>query len=559
MLDISWLSVGGQDDGNTLYFRLRDALACHERDIIALIKSSPWARWQPRMEDICHAARRLNLLHENGERPSLLDRFPIATRNDAQTRLILDKDKMVARVLFTADWGGQIITLEALHQAMSSQGVTPGQSPDLEQQALAQAKEAEAGSQLTLPVAKGVPPRHGCDSFFEPLVETLSERVLAPRELEHGRVDLRDLGALTTVPTGTPLMRRHPATAGEAGHNVLGQTLPAKPGRDLPLDIGAGSGLSPTDGNLLIALRAGLPRHHKNGIVVDDMLNLKQVDAKHGHVVFNGSLIISGDVEPGMKVKASGDIVIGGFVESAQVEAGGSVTVKQGAIGRRTCDDGGCSCQISAIGDIHAAFAQYVRLQADGNIHIYNQAAHCYCIAGHRLLVGDPEQRRGVLLGGHAIAGESIHAPVIGAPAASHTRLQVEGGLQALRAQEKTLQARKWEYRQLFDKLHSVLAKMQQELIEHDPDTRQRLNQQRQQLLLALKTINGQLEECLQKQQRVLEQIHVIASLRLYPGVAVEMDGHVNKVDIEHGPCHLGIRDGELTLQPWSGARQQAH
>ena len=53
---------------------------------------------------------------------------------------------------------------------------------------------------------------------------------------------------------------------------------------------------------------------------VDEVLNVKQVDIRHGHVEFEGSLLVTGDVMPGMRVKTSGDVVIGGFVEGGYID-----------------------------------------------------------------------------------------------------------------------------------------------------------------------------------------------------------------------------------------------
>ena len=41
-----------------------------------------------------------------------------------------------------------------------------------------------------------------------------------------------DLGGIVTVHQGERLMQKHPPTPGEAGENVLGQVIPAKPGKE---------------------------------------------------------------------------------------------------------------------------------------------------------------------------------------------------------------------------------------------------------------------------------------------------------------------------------------
>lgn len=561
MLDQSWLETGSDnEDQEKLFLRLKNATSCSENQLQALLKSSPWHRWQPQLEGIKQAVARLNALQAAHEVPAPIDRFCIAARRDAQLKIQIDKDKMTAYATVVADWGGEPLTLERLQEAMAAAGVTVGQSPDLERQAVAVMHHAPAGSEQVLPIARGTPAKNGLDCRFEPLVETLAERVLKPRELDHGRVDLRDLGTFTTVQAGTPLLRRHPATEGEAGVNVQGQPLPPKPGKDAPLSAGEGSEISASNPNLLVAQRAGMPRHDKNTMVVDNLLTIKSVDAKHGHVDFNGSLIITGDVEPGMKVTASGDVAIGGFVESAQVQAGGHLAIKHGAIGHRTTDHKAFTCRLSAQGNLTVAFAQYASLESDQDLLIQNQVSHCYCRAGKSLIVGDASGRKGTLLGGLAIANESIQAPVIGALAANHTRLQVLGGYFALHSQEQELTQEKSETQAMLGKLQALLiklVKLPQE--KRDRALLLRLKEQREHHMARLKEVNGALEELHDELAAVLGTIHVTATVRLYPGVEVELADLTYRAQSEHGPCRIHIQEGKAQLQPWNMPAKATH
>ncbi|WP_319593399.1 FapA family protein [Aeromonas schubertii] len=235
MLDQSWLEAGSDgEDQDKLFLRLKSATSCSENQLQALLKSSPWHRWQPQLEGIKQAVARLNALQAAHELPAPIDRFCIAVRRDAQLKIQIDKDKMTAHVAVVADWGGEPLTLDRLQEAMAAAGVTVGQNPDLERQAVAMMHHAQAGSEQVLPIARGIPAQNGLDCRFESLVETMADRVLKPRELDNGRVDLRDLGTLTTVQAGTPLLRRHPATQGEPGVNVQGQPLPPSRARRCP-------------------------------------------------------------------------------------------------------------------------------------------------------------------------------------------------------------------------------------------------------------------------------------------------------------------------------------
>ncbi|MCZ8498672.1 FapA family protein [Vibrio lentus] len=54
-----------------------------------------------------------------------------------------------------------------------------------------------------------------------------------------------------------------------------------------------------------------------------------------GHVKFKGNVFVSGNIEPGMIVKATGCIItVGGFIESAEVQAQGDIKVAKGITGR---------------------------------------------------------------------------------------------------------------------------------------------------------------------------------------------------------------------------------
>jgi len=258
---------------------------------------------------------------------------------------------------------------------------------------------------------------------------------------------------------------------------------------------------------------------------VDEVLSVKQVDIRHGHVEFEGSLLVTGDVMPGMRIKTSGDVVIGGFVEGGYIESGGTITVRNGIIGRKLEGDE-YLCHLCAGGEIHASYAQYARLEADGDIHIQSQLSHSYCRSGQDLKVGDSAMRKGHLIGGINIANRLIMAPVLGASAANRTRLQILGGYFSHKEQEQALRQRKQACREQLDKL--------QDLIQ---------------------SLDEQLAEAQHALQALMASMDIIATQRLFPGVEVEMAHYHSRVDIEHGPIHFAIRDEQLQLTPYEGQR----
>src|SRR6185436_13597582 len=84
--------------------------------------------------------------------------------------------------------------------------------------------------------------------------------------------------------------------------------------------------------NLLRALHGGQPVHTGNAVTVEKVLSLKNVSMATGNISFDGTVEVAGDVHPGMKLHASGDIVVKGIVEGAQLNAGGSIHVAGGVV-----------------------------------------------------------------------------------------------------------------------------------------------------------------------------------------------------------------------------------
>nr|WP_265431108.1 FapA family protein [Aeromonas salmonicida] len=522
-----------------------------ESDIQALLLASNCRRYQPLTEGIKQAISLLNTLLSNPATSLPGNPVPIAQRHDARVTLVIEKDRMSAIAQITADWGGKFLTTEQLEQAIQTSEVSQGVQTSLITAAILAAKEAAPGTVLKLPVALGKAVVNGKDSRLERLVETPAERILKPQERDDGRVDMRDLGTIVTVKAGAQLMRRHPATQGEPGFTVTGQDLPAKNGKDSPMSAGDGTYLSPDDPNLLIASRAGLPCQEKTGMKVDEVLSVKQVDARHGHITFEGGLIVNADVQPGMKVKVSGDIVIGGFIEGGEIEAGGSITVRHGIIGRRN-EQGEYLCHLNAQGEIHASYAQYAKLEAGGDIQIQSQLNHCYSRSGQDLKVGDSGMRKGHLIGGISIANRLIMAPILGASAANHTKLQILGGYFTHKEQELALRQRKQECRDQLDKLQDLLLKLLQLPIDkRNPETLQKIKLIRTKHLEESKLLDEQLEAAQEELQKLMAEMDIIATQRVFPGVEVEMAHYHCRVDIEHGPIHFAIREDQVQLIPY--------
>jgi uncharacterized protein (DUF342 family) len=185
-----------------------------------------------------------------------------------------------------------------------------------------------AGFCNKLVVAQGLMPTPAEPARFESLLEEKEEE-LADIE-EDAVVSYADMGHILLVQVGDPLMRRIPPVPGKDGIDIHGGKVPARPIADVGFakeSIGAEP--SEDDPDLLVAIVPGQPTVIKNGVKVNPVLDVENVDLSTGNLNFEGTVRVSGDVLTGMKMQVGGDVVVNGTVEAAEIVAGGSVTVKE--------------------------------------------------------------------------------------------------------------------------------------------------------------------------------------------------------------------------------------
>jgi len=255
----------------------------------------------------------------------------VARRQDGQVTVALSKDAMTATATVTAPFAGKPVDVAQVRASLHAASITHGISTQAISELLVQVTALPPGAQLSAVVAEGQLAVNGADSRFEKLVETLRERILRPQvqDARQDRVDLRDLGVMVTVVPGDAVMCRYPPEPGIPGFKVTGEPLPAKPGVEVPWNIGSGTQLSADNPELLIATQEGLPQAIEHGMQVDEVLNIQNVDAKFGHVTFSGSVMISGNVCEGMRIKAGGSVTVAGGSGGIGLDRGGRGSVSR--------------------------------------------------------------------------------------------------------------------------------------------------------------------------------------------------------------------------------------
>ena len=397
-------------------------ISFNEADGKVLLVSQPRPERAPTDRNMLHA-----LLIEQGFGDCLLDEdaisnaadqcntqqntfvLEVAQRIDAVMAIRIEPDDMTATLSITAARGGKPATVPDVLAALAQAGVVFG----IDEATVALACQTGQASELV--VARGQQAQDGHDAVFESLISNSVDR--APKLNEQGLIDYREHGDIPVVSSGTALMRRTPATSGEPGKTVKGRVLSALAGLDAgfaaKLD---GAEASAQDPNLLVAAVTGQPVLVTAGVMIEPILRLKEVNMATGNIHFDGTVHVAGEVIQGMKVQASGDIVVDGMVDSGQLDAGGNIQVAGGLIAH---------AKLHAKGSVTARFAEGAHISAGTVIAIGDMVIDCDLHSLNQIIIGDNSPQRGRLVGGIAEAAMLLRVPLLGSNKAGVTKVVV--------------------------------------------------------------------------------------------------------------------------------------
>ena len=455
-------------------------------------------------------------------------------------------DGLSARLSFAAAEAapaGPPVTRDDLLVALAAAGVVQGILDAALDAAVA------AGRADALLVAVGRPAVDGCDASFQLLIPDAKSRT--PKLDEHGAADFRELGIFFSVRPGTALMRRAPATAGVAGFDVLGHALPPVPGRDTPFaPMLAGAAVDAREPTLLVASITGQPVVVTHGVVVEPTLTLAAVDMSTGHIEFEGSVNVLGDVKAGMKIRAAGDVTVGGVVEAAEIRADGDITIKGGIIGHGEWSEAVAAhvdtARIVSGGSVHTRFAENAWIQAAGCIFVLEASRQCLISAINKVLVGPADGSKGQIIGGRTQATLLVQTAVLGS--AAGVRTQVEVGvnpallhkLEVLRARLQQLAKEQADVTRLLDYARAQPQRIGPELRQKAERTAASLAQEIAEANAAQDVFNTQLE--------LADGAACIVGQKVYGGSKVRVGDQLSEIEDECGGGVYRLAEGPRGL-----------
>lgn len=361
-------------------------------------------------------------------------------------------------------------------------------------------------------IAKGYDAKDGQDGWYEYFFRTEFDK--KPKLLPDGSVDYQNIDWFEMVTEGQKIAYYHAAEQGINGMTVTGRIIRAKKGHEKRALAGKGFQLLPDQKTYLAAVN-GRIELKKNRIEITRMLLIDEMTQASGRVDFDGSVYVRGHIGSGAYLRATADIVVDGFVESAMIESGGSIVLRQGV---NASGNGFIKAGKSVVGK----FFEAVKVHAKEDIHA-NYCLNCDLFAKGRIKISGT---KGALAGGSICAVNGLKAHNVGNRAGIATLIKL-GRNDSILEEQKVLEDKIKEVHKELNMLGNGYLDMQR---KYPPEVRNTMVTYIK-LECAIMTKEKQMEKLMENQKemeekiRQIEQARAVVEGRVHEGVSVEING----------------------------------
>lgn len=242
-------------------------------------------------------------------------------------------------------------------------------------------------------IAEGNPPVDGKDGYIS-FEFDVNKRIL-----------------VRNVKAGERIATVYPPTSGVDGIGVNGEVLKAKSGKLADVFLGQNVAFSDLDKSAIIATSDGNLVVNEDGTIeVTPVIKINgNIDVSLGEVNFVGTIIVSGDIKSGSKVKVGKNLEVYGNIEDAEVEVKGNLLIGGGFIGYG-------KGRLYVHGDASLRYITNQNLVVDGNLTIKREAVNANIVCGGKIIAKDA-----VIIGGTIMCKGEVEAKSIGGAEYSRT------------------------------------------------------------------------------------------------------------------------------------------
>ena len=486
-----------------------------------------------------------NKLVESFARSKSKTPFKIANRSaeyekDAVIAVSISKDYMEASVnitppFFAKPWP----TFEKIKSALAEKNIVYG----VDDKVITDIVNNQVCNQSVI-IAKGLAPVAGKDGRVEVRIDLSSNKM--DKSEDKDRIDHRERGLVINVAKGDVLAERFPPTEGTDGINVANVPIKAKPGKDIPFPNGAGT-VASEDGLSLLAEIDGCLKKTDGKLTVSPELNVSgDVDFHIGNIDFIGTVKVKGAVKDGFQVLAAGDIEIDEVVEGAYVESKGDVLIKGGVRGMN-------KAKITAAGKIEIGFVDQAEITAGGDVIVRNAALHSDISAGGSVIVAGGGKSQ--IAGGKIQAAIEVSCSTLGSEMGTKTEVIV-GVSPVYALRKKELAASLAAYYENMEKIEANISflKKLEAAQSIDDDKRALLisiTKTKFQIQAQQKSVMKEIEEIDQMLEMTKAQGIVRVKGVCYSGVSISIRGFTYLVRELFKFCSFVYEDGEVKLRSY--------
>ncbi len=453
---------------------------------------------------------------------------------DAFAEITIDADcKAAYLIIHGPKYGGKFITPEQIEKTISESDIAFG----LEDMSRITKAVKTLGSECRFRIASWKQPVDGENGYIE--YKFNPNKVARPTENEHGDVDYKNLGIVTNITRGTKIARIYDPTDGEPGTDVLGNIIPPKPGTPAAITLGSGTELSAGGHHILASTDGNLVFKGGCFIVEEELMISGDVGLSTGNIDFIGNVVISGSVFEGFRVYSKKNVTIRGAATTAEIKAGGSVSIRLGCLmSRVTCN-----------GNFKADFCETSRIEANGDVEA-NSFVGCEVFARGRIIANG----KGIISGGRYTALEDISASVIGSNSYVKTEITI-GNNAVLTAEREKTTARVAKLEEAVEQLSKVidqLTERQKQGVKLSArHERMKAESLRTKILTQaeIKKARDRIEE-IDEDSAHKQNFSVFCKKRFYPGTTIRIDAYTYSVTTVCENCKATIRDDKIVMLP---------
>lgn len=397
----------------------------------------------------------------------------------------------------------------------------------------------ETGSLKEVLLLKGVPAKPPKDGYIQWASDYFSTGFMVDEET--GAIDYRQRAAQTSVQASDLLAAIMPPEPGKNGQDVYGRTVFADKGEIPSIRVGANVREEAKE-KKYYAITSGRIRFSGGLLSVDEVYTVEgNVGLETGHISHPGAVVVQGDIEPGSKVTALGDVEVQGLVDQSDVKTGGNLIVHGGI-------NGGGKSRIVVAGRVHARFINEADMEVNKDVIVEREI-----LQSNIKTRGAVAMQFGRLVGGETVSLMGVLVGQTGSEALVPTTLHVGEDFQLKKKVDKLYK----EIDQLEDRrtqIHATVKPILQKAPKKLPD---KTKQVVEKLLTESRELDKRVGQLrlqigrLRANSKRLAKPRVEVSRIMYPETIICMAQDRMKIrDPYRGPIHAIVHKGEIEIRP---------